>query len=124
MGRGIAQVFAYAGYDVTIIDFKERSADGSASLLREAKVEVEENLKLLNLLNVVQENEDAAMAEWRNEYDKVRIVGLSWTDGTRDFEKKLKKSTFFQQIWFYTRLLSGRVSSKFRVTRYLMINSS
>ena len=57
MGRGIAQVFAYGGYEVSIIDFKERSADGSANLLREAKAEVEENLRLLNFLNVVQENE-------------------------------------------------------------------
>ena len=33
MGRGIAQVFAYGGYEVSIIDFKERSADDSANLL-------------------------------------------------------------------------------------------
>ena len=26
MGRGIAHVFAYAGYDVKIVDFKERPA--------------------------------------------------------------------------------------------------
>ena len=70
MGRGIAQVFAYGGYEVSIIDFKERSADGSANLLREAKAEVEENLRLLNFLNVVQEN------EIQNTLNRIELIPL------------------------------------------------
>ena len=37
MGRGIAQVFAYAGYEVTIVDFKERLPAQATKLLEEAK---------------------------------------------------------------------------------------
>jgi len=70
MGRGIAQVFAYGGYEVSIIDFKERSGDGSANLLREAKAEVEENLRLLNFLNVVQEN------EIQNTLNRIELIPL------------------------------------------------
>ena len=53
MGRGIAQVFAYAGHDVCIIDFKDRPADISATLLAEAKQEVAENLEFLRSLDII-----------------------------------------------------------------------
>ena len=39
MGRGIAHVFAFAGYDVEIVDFKERPAAASETLLSESKLE-------------------------------------------------------------------------------------
>ena len=47
MGRGIAQVFAYAGHEVTVLDFKERSPDDSQKLLAEGKAEIKENLEFL-----------------------------------------------------------------------------
>ncbi len=58
MGRGIAQVFAYAGHSVTILDFKDRSADASAALIEAAKIEIKENLDFLISLDVL----DAAAA--------------------------------------------------------------
>ena len=57
MGRGIAHVFAYAGYEVSIVDFKKRTPSDTSSLLEEAKREIGDNLKLLCSLNAVQENE-------------------------------------------------------------------
>ena len=39
MGRGIAQVFAYAGHDVTILDFKERDVTDSDALLAAGKAD-------------------------------------------------------------------------------------
>ena len=53
MGRGIAQVFAYAGHDVTILDFKERDAAVSEALLTAGKAEVKENLEFLASLEVL-----------------------------------------------------------------------
>ncbi len=60
MGRGIAQVFAYAGHPVTILDFKDRSADASAALIDGAKTEIKENLDFLISLDVL--DADAAAA--------------------------------------------------------------
>ena len=53
MGRGIAQVFAYAGHDVTILDFKERDPAESDALLVAGKAEVKENLEFLVSLDVL-----------------------------------------------------------------------
>jgi 3-hydroxybutyryl-CoA dehydrogenase len=53
MGRGIAQVFAYAGYDITILDFKERALEDSEALLAAAKDEIKENLEFLVSLDVL-----------------------------------------------------------------------
>lgn len=55
MGRGIAQVFAYAGHPVTILDFKDRTAADADALLKEAVDEVAENLNFLKDLNVVDD---------------------------------------------------------------------
>jgi 3-hydroxybutyryl-CoA dehydrogenase len=54
MGRGIAQVFAYAGYPVTILDLKERPAEEAEALLQEAKAEVARNLGFLESLGVFE----------------------------------------------------------------------
>ena len=54
MGRGIAQVFAYAGHEITIIDFKERKTEESIKLLAEGKAEIKENLEFLASLNVLE----------------------------------------------------------------------
>lgn len=47
MGRGIAIVFAYAGHQVALIDFKDRPAEDFARLAEEARREVVETLLLL-----------------------------------------------------------------------------
>lgn len=47
MGRGIAQVFAYAGHDVWLIDIKTRSAEQRELLEREALDEIDSALAML-----------------------------------------------------------------------------
>ena len=47
MGRGIAHVFAYAGYRVTLVDAKPRDDAGHAKLLADARGEIEGNLTAL-----------------------------------------------------------------------------
>tara|TARA_X000001036_G_C20653190_1_gene795859 strand:+ start:195 stop:1172 length:978 start_codon:yes stop_codon:yes gene_type:complete len=54
MGRGIAQMFAYAGHDVTILDFKKRDPKDSRVLLDGAISEIEENLKFLSSLEILK----------------------------------------------------------------------
>ena len=48
MGRGIAHVFAYAGYPVTLLDVKERDEDGFRQLVDAALAEIEANLAFLS----------------------------------------------------------------------------
>ena len=71
MGRGIAQVFAYAGYEVAIVDFKERLPAQATKLLEEAKNEVSDNLTLLKSLDSVQEN------EIQNTLNRIKGVSLT-----------------------------------------------
>merc|ERR550514_1203637 len=51
--------------------------------------------KYMKRYNVVQENEDAAMAEWRNEYDKVcdllKIDGLKFEVALMQTDEEYKK---------------------------------
>ena len=47
MGRGIAVVFAYAGHNVALVDFKRREPDAFKKLADEALVEVRNVLRLL-----------------------------------------------------------------------------
>jgi len=55
MGRGIAHVFAFAGYPVTILDLKPRAPEAAAQLAKEARAEIEGNLKFLSSLGVLTE---------------------------------------------------------------------
>ncbi len=48
MGRGIAHMFAYAGYPVTLLDIKERDGTGFSQLVDSALAEVESNLMFLS----------------------------------------------------------------------------
>ena len=57
MGRGIAQVFAFAGHDVTVLDFKPRDPDDAQKLLAAGKEEVAQNLAFLVELNVLMADE-------------------------------------------------------------------
>jgi len=47
MGRGIAQVFAYAGHSVSIIDLKDRELDDREALFGRALLEIRENLEFI-----------------------------------------------------------------------------
>ncbi|MGI9230064.1 MAG: 3-hydroxybutyryl-CoA dehydrogenase [Gammaproteobacteria bacterium] len=47
MGRGIAHVFAYAGYGVTLLDVKDRDAAAFTALQADAIAEIESNLHFL-----------------------------------------------------------------------------
>lgn len=48
MGRGIAHMFAYAGYPVTLLDVKDRDEDGFRQLVDAALAEIEANLMFLS----------------------------------------------------------------------------
>lgn len=48
MGRGIAHMFAYAGYPVTLLDVKDRDGDGFGQLVKAALAEIESNLTFLS----------------------------------------------------------------------------
>jgi len=63
MGRGIAQVFAYAGHDVTVLDFKPRAPEEAAKLLAAGKQEVAQNLAFLVDLNVLDAGEVDAILD-------------------------------------------------------------
>jgi 3-hydroxybutyryl-CoA dehydrogenase len=53
MGRGIAQVFAYAGHDVSLIDIKDRPAEEHERVLADARDEIAASLSFLVDLNVL-----------------------------------------------------------------------
>jgi 3-hydroxybutyryl-CoA dehydrogenase len=61
MGRGIAQVFAYAGHPVTILDFKDRPAAQSTALLDAARDEIAQNLGFLEELGVIDGGQRATV---------------------------------------------------------------
>ena len=48
MGRGIALVFAAAGIEVALIDFKQRPVGDAAELLRTAETDIRRNLSFLS----------------------------------------------------------------------------
>jgi 3-hydroxybutyryl-CoA dehydrogenase len=61
MGRGIAHVFAYAGYRVDVLDFKARAPEDGARLRESALGEVAGNLALLRDLGVLAEEQRQAI---------------------------------------------------------------
>ena len=65
MGRGIGHVFAYAGFEVDVIDFKPRA--DFARLASEAIAEIRGNLRLLADLGLIDDVE--------NILRRIRIVG-------------------------------------------------
>jgi 3-hydroxybutyryl-CoA dehydrogenase len=65
MGRGIAHVFAYAGFDVDVIDFKPRA--DYRRIADEAMAEIRGNLRLLAELGLVTDVERIVR--------RIRIVG-------------------------------------------------
>lgn len=57
MGRGIAHVFAYAGYRVDVLDFKPRAREAGERLRAAALQEVAANLELLRELHVLDQKQ-------------------------------------------------------------------
>jgi 3-hydroxybutyryl-CoA dehydrogenase len=70
MGRGIGHVFAYAGYQVGVLDFKPRAAEESARLRDAALAEIGGNLGLLQDLGVLEERQKQAILA------RVRVLPL------------------------------------------------
>ena len=68
MGRGIAVVFAYAGHDVTIVDFKPRDEAAFAKLSTEALDEVRNTLHTLSSFGLFDESAIETIAA------RVRVV--------------------------------------------------
>jgi len=63
MGRGIAVVFAYAGYPVTLVDLKPRPAEDTARVEAEALGEVQSTLRMLADIGLMEETAIAPIAE-------------------------------------------------------------
>jgi len=70
MGRGIGQVFAYAGYGVDVVDFKPRAPADGARFRTAALAEIAANLQLLGELGVLDE------AQSRTILGRVRVLPL------------------------------------------------
>lgn len=70
MGRGIAHVFAYAGYRVDVLDFKPRPDVEGARLRSAALQEIAANLELLRELQVLDEKQKQAIL------GRVRVLPL------------------------------------------------
>ena len=68
MGRGIAVVFAFAGHDVTVIDFKPRPPDAFARLAAEATAEIGATLAMLARIGLMRPEQAAPIAA------RVRVV--------------------------------------------------
>lgn len=75
MGRGIAHVFAYAGYRVDVIDFKPRPEAEGARLREAALGEVAANLAFLRDAGVLDEPQRAAIL------GRVRVLPLEEAPG-------------------------------------------
>ncbi|WP_102346645.1 3-hydroxybutyryl-CoA dehydrogenase [Bacillus sp. Marseille-P3661] len=56
MGRGIAHVFAYAGYEVNLVDIKSRSEDEKERVLLEALAEIKGNIMFLSSIGMIEES--------------------------------------------------------------------
>jgi 3-hydroxybutyryl-CoA dehydrogenase len=59
MGRGIALAFAYAGYEVALVDLKPREAAGWARLETAALAEIDSSLGMLAELGALQQDDVA-----------------------------------------------------------------
>jgi len=70
MGRGIGQVFAYAGYGVDVLDFKPRAPADGARFRTAALAEIAANLRLLGELGVLNEAQERAIL------GRVRVLPL------------------------------------------------
>jgi hypothetical protein len=63
MGRGIAVVFAFAGHQVVVVDFKEREASAFEALAAEAKAEIRSTLEILSRIDLLPPELVSTIAE-------------------------------------------------------------
>ena len=68
MGRGIAVVFAFAGHDVKVIDFKPREPDAFTKLAAEVRAEVRGTLDMLGRIGLLEPAQAAPIAA------RVRVI--------------------------------------------------
>jgi 3-hydroxybutyryl-CoA dehydrogenase len=76
MGRGIAVVFAFAGHDVTVIDFKPRDPEAFAKLAMEARAEIDGTLAMLARIGLMQPDQVAPIAA------RIRVVAETDSEAT------------------------------------------
>lgn len=75
MGRGVAVVFAYAGHEVAVVDFKERPHSDFEKLADEARGEIESVMRTLARIGLMQDGDVATLMK------RIRIVP---TNGAAD----------------------------------------
>lgn len=63
MGRGMAHAFAYAGYPVTVVDFKDRAPEAYTRIEAEMRAEIAGNLDFLSSLDVLTKAQADAVLE-------------------------------------------------------------
>lgn len=63
MGRGIAVVFAFAGHQVVVVDFKERKAPAFDALAVEARGEIRSTLEILSRIGLLSPEHVPTIAE-------------------------------------------------------------
>ena len=68
MGRGIAVVFAFAGHEVAVVDFKPRTPEAFARLAAEVRAETRGTLDMLARIGLLPAEQTAAIAA------RVRVV--------------------------------------------------
>jgi 3-hydroxybutyryl-CoA dehydrogenase len=68
MARGIAVVFCYAGYDVTVVDCKARSPESFARLVRDLQAEIAATVAMLARIGLMRADQVAPVAA------RVRVV--------------------------------------------------
>ncbi len=61
MGRGVAVVFAYAGHDVAVVDFKQRPQSEFDRLAQETRAEIESVLHTLAHIGLMDEGDVATL---------------------------------------------------------------
>jgi len=101
MGRGIGHVFAYAGYQVDIIDFKPIARDLSGPVM----AEIAANLKLLAGLGLLNESQQAAIL------GRIRVIGHAQAP-----EALAKADVLFEGV---TETLDAKRDAFARACRYL-----
>jgi 3-hydroxybutyryl-CoA dehydrogenase len=70
MGRGVAVVFAFAGHDVAVVDFKPRTPDAFRRIADEASAEIADVLRILVRIGLLPEEHVATLLS------RVRIVPM------------------------------------------------
>ncbi len=78
MGRGIAQVFAYAGQDITILDIKDRPLDDLPDLFDAGRKEISENLRFIaeaDVFDADQIPDILARVQFAGREDAANVLG-------------------------------------------------